>query len=34
MNTLRRYVWREVAASTGFVLLAIDLPTRWRSWRC
>ena len=23
MNTLRRYVWREVAASTGFVLLAL-----------
>ena len=23
MNTLRRYLWREVAASTGFVLLAL-----------
>jgi lipopolysaccharide export system permease protein len=23
VNTLRRYVWREVAASTGFVLLAL-----------
>ena len=23
MSTLRRYVWREVAASTGFVLLAL-----------
>jgi lipopolysaccharide export system permease protein len=23
LNTLRRYVWREIAASTGFVLLAL-----------